>query len=232
MTKLLTVFVNCCCCLDEFRSWLILQMMKGMMSGKRKLDGDEKEDLTGVLSVCWILRQFYTCMCTMHTIDQVLIMSELCNWAFFVSAPKKMEILELEDIEKEFMLVDARLQLLKHDTTNSVGSGWWHQHAKCIMGIEHIQCLYWIIVLLSTENLLGSSLWLSLLRSYSWPWWDGGVAGECWDVRPSTNNLSVVWNEVDVCFWQPGIKVQYAVVSLDHLSFKSVLEISNHPSWN
>ncbi|XP_078332937.1 nuclear pore complex protein Nup160-like isoform X1 [Crassostrea virginica] len=62
-----------------------MQMMKGMMSGKRKLDGDEKEDLT--------------------------------------AAPKKMEILELEDIEKEFMLVDARLQLLKHDTTNSVGSG-------------------------------------------------------------------------------------------------------------
>lgn len=172
MTKLLTVFVNCCCCLDEFRSWLILQMMKGMMSGKRKLDGDEKEDLTGVLSVCWILRQFYTCMCTMHTIDQVLIMSELCNWAFFVSAPKKMEILELEDIEKEFMLVDARLQLLKHDTTNSVGSGWWHQHAKCIMGIEHIQCLYIKyreFIRFKSVVVFAKVLPLALMR-----WWD------CW----------------------------------------------------
>jgi hypothetical protein len=39
------------------------------------------------------------------------------------AGPQKMEILELKDIEKEFLLVDARLQLFKHDTTNSVGSG-------------------------------------------------------------------------------------------------------------
>ncbi|XP_062566399.1 nuclear pore complex protein Nup160-like isoform X5 [Saccostrea cucullata] len=59
------------------------QMVKGIMSGKRNIEGDEKENQT----------------------------------------PKRMEVLELKDIEKEFMLVDARLQLLKHDTTNSVGSG-------------------------------------------------------------------------------------------------------------
>lgn len=40
-----------------------------------------------------------------------------------MTATKRMEILELQDIEKEFILVDARLQLLKQDTSNSVGSG-------------------------------------------------------------------------------------------------------------
>lgn len=38
-------------------------------------------------------------------------------------ATKRVEILELEDIEKEYILVDARLELLKQDKSNSVGSG-------------------------------------------------------------------------------------------------------------
>lgn len=42
---------------------------------------------------------------------------------YAIVATKRMEILELQDIEKEFILVDARLQLLKQDTSNSVGSG-------------------------------------------------------------------------------------------------------------
>nr|XP_034311974.1 nuclear pore complex protein Nup160 [Crassostrea gigas] len=40
-----------------------------------------------------------------------------------ISATKRVEILELEDIEKEYILVDARLELLKQDKSNSVGSG-------------------------------------------------------------------------------------------------------------
>lgn len=43
---------------------------------------------------------------------------------FYVDvATKRVEILELEDIEKEYILVDARLELLKQDKSNSVGSG-------------------------------------------------------------------------------------------------------------
>lgn len=52
---------------------------------------------------------------------------ELEVWSinvFYVDvATKRVEILELEDIEKEYILVDARLELLKQDKSNSVGSG-------------------------------------------------------------------------------------------------------------
>lgn len=55
------------------------------------------------------------------------IHNELEVWSinvFYVDvATKRVEILELEDIEKEYILVDARLELLKQDKSNSVGSG-------------------------------------------------------------------------------------------------------------
>lgn len=60
-----------------------------------------------------------------HT--DVYIHYELEVWSindFYVDvATKRVEILELEDIEKEYILVDARLELLKQDKSNSVGSG-------------------------------------------------------------------------------------------------------------
>lgn len=37
--------------------------------------------------------------------------------------PKKVEILELSDIEKEYTLVDARLRLIRKDTTSPISSG-------------------------------------------------------------------------------------------------------------
>lgn len=45
------------------------------------------------------------------------------NFFYVDVATKRVEILELEDIEKEYILVDARLELLKQDKSNSVGSG-------------------------------------------------------------------------------------------------------------
>lgn len=57
-----------------------------------------------------------------HT--DVYIDYELEVWSINVDvATKRVEILELEDIEKEYILVDARLELLKQDKSNSVGSG-------------------------------------------------------------------------------------------------------------
>ena len=42
---------------------------------------------------------------------------------FIVSAKPKFEILELHDIEKEFMLVDARLRLISRDPDTALAAG-------------------------------------------------------------------------------------------------------------
>ncbi|KAJ8298952.1 hypothetical protein KUTeg_023012 [Tegillarca granosa] len=86
--------------------------------------------------------------------------------------PKKVEILELSDIEKEYTLVDARLRLIRKDTTSPISSGPTPGPDEMVGLLVNVGMYDRAVIVCTVFNLKFNSIFESLALSASDIAWD------------------------------------------------------------